>query len=69
MLFITVAFWAVPSLLGFGQALPPVVLLQLVVGQYLLKLLLALLDTPLVYLVVGYVREVDPETRTLSQAY
>jgi uncharacterized PurR-regulated membrane protein YhhQ (DUF165 family) len=28
----------------------------LIVGLYLIKLLIALLDTPLVYAVVGYVR-------------
>jgi uncharacterized PurR-regulated membrane protein YhhQ (DUF165 family) len=27
------------------------------VGQYILKLLIAVLDTPLVYAVVGFVRE------------
>jgi uncharacterized PurR-regulated membrane protein YhhQ (DUF165 family) len=29
---------------------------QLIVGQYVLKLCIALLDTPLVYAVVGYAR-------------
>ncbi len=67
-IFIVVAFWAVPVALGLGEALPGVALLQLVVGQYLVKLLLAAADTPFVYLVVGYVRELDPATRTLARA-
>lgn len=66
--FIGTAFWAVPVVLGVGQALPGIALLQLVVGQYLVKLLLALLDTPFVYLVVGYVRDVDPATRSRARS-
>ncbi|MDZ7700986.1 MAG: queuosine precursor transporter [Halobacteriales archaeon] len=69
VLFIGVAFWAVPQLLGLGAALPTVVLLQLVIGQYLLKLGLAALDTPLVYLVVRYVHGLDPATRTQSRTF
>ncbi|MFB6360308.1 MAG: queuosine precursor transporter [Halobacteriales archaeon] len=68
-IFIAVAFWAVPRLLGFGQAEAGFVLLQLVVGQYLVKLLLAVLDTPLVYLVVRYVRDIDPATRTQARSF
>ena len=56
VIFILVAFSAVPSLLGIGSALPIDALVQLIVGQYLLKLLFALLDTPFVYAVVGYAR-------------
>jgi len=55
-IFITVAFYAVPTTLGIGQALPGSVLAQLVVVQYLVKLLIALVDTPFVYAVVGYAR-------------
>lgn len=68
-IFIVVAFWAAPVALGLGQALPGIVLLQFVVGQYLVKLLLALLDTPFVYLVVGYVRDIDPATRTRARSF
>jgi uncharacterized integral membrane protein (TIGR00697 family) len=55
-IFVVVAFFLVPAALGIGQALPGAVLLQLVVGQYALKLLIAVLDTPFVYAVVGYAR-------------
>lgn len=68
-IFISVAFWAVPQLLGFGEALSGSVLLQLVIGQYLLKLGIAVLDTPFVYLVVRFVRDVDPETRTRARSF
>lgn len=68
ILFIVIAFWAVPLVLGIGGALSPTSLLQLVIGQYLLKLLIAVADTPFVYLVVGYVRELDPATRTLARS-
>ena len=52
VLFVSVAFWAVPQFAGIGPVLPTAVVLQLVVGQYLLKLLIALADTPFVYAVV-----------------
>ena len=53
------AFLIVPELLGIGAALPESVLVQLIVGQYLIKLLIALVDTPFVYAVVGYVRSAE----------
>ena len=56
MIFVLLTFFLVPSALGIGQALPGAVLVQLIVGQYILKLLIALLDTPFVYAVVGYMR-------------
>jgi len=40
--------------------------LQLIVGQYLLKLLIALADTPFVYLVVGLVRSQD-ESHSIAE--
>jgi uncharacterized integral membrane protein (TIGR00697 family) len=55
-IFVLLAFFVVPTALGIGQALPGAVLVQLIVGQYILKLLIALLDTPFVYAVVGYMR-------------
>ncbi len=55
-IFISVAFYAVPTLLGIGRALPGGVLAQLIAVQYLVKLLIALIDTPFVYAVVGYAR-------------
>jgi len=56
VIFILVAFWLAPRLLGLGQASAAPVLASLVVGQYLVKLFIALVDTPFVYAVVGYVR-------------
>ncbi|RLM56618.1 VUT family protein [Halobellus sp. Atlit-31R] len=54
VLFVAVAFYVAPQILGFGNALPIPVILSLIVGQYLLKLLIALVDTPFVYAVVGF---------------
>ena len=56
-IFVGVAFYVAPTLLGVGSPLPPGVLLALGLGQYLLKLAIAVLDTPIVYIVVGVVRE------------
>ena len=54
--FIVVAFLAAPTLLGIGDPLPLAVIVSLIVGQYLVKLLIALVDTPFVYVIVGYAR-------------
>ncbi len=63
VLFVGVGFYLAPLLLGTGQALPPSVLVALAVGQYLLKLLIAVVDTPFVYGVVRFVRsDVDEPT-------
>lgn len=56
VIFVGIAFWAAPTLLGIGAALPTAVLIGLIVGQYLLKLVIALVDTPFVYLVVRLLR-------------
>lgn len=53
VLFVGLAFYVAPVILGFGQPLPGSVLVSLVVGQYILKLLIALGDTPVVYALVG----------------
>ncbi|RDI71688.1 queuosine precursor transporter [Halopelagius longus] len=53
VIFVTVAFLVAPTVLGFGEAVPTGVALSLIVGQYLLKLLIALVDTPFVYGVVA----------------
>jgi len=60
VIFVSVAFVVAPRLLGIGSPLPAAVVLSLVVGQYLLKLLIALADTPFVYAVVGAVRRETP---------
>jgi uncharacterized integral membrane protein (TIGR00697 family) len=57
VIFVGVAFLVAPTLLGIGQPLPLPVVGTLVAGQYVLKLAIALVDTPFVYLVVGAVRE------------
>ena len=53
VLFVGVAFYVAPRVLGFGDPTPISVVLSLIVGQYLLKLLIALVDTPFVYGVVA----------------
>lgn len=63
VIFVGVAFWLLPRLVGVGPELPAGVVLSLVVGQYLLKLCIAVLDTPLVYLVTGAVRRYEPPER------
>jgi uncharacterized integral membrane protein (TIGR00697 family) len=60
----TVIFITVGFVLFQGISLD--VALQLIVGQYLLKLLIALADTPFVYLVVGLVRRTEQDSQTLS---
>ncbi|MFW6384744.1 MAG: queuosine precursor transporter [Halodesulfurarchaeum sp.] len=52
VIFVGIAFLVAPTLFGLGDPLPTSVILPLVVGQYLLKLLIAIIDTPFVYLVV-----------------
>lgn len=69
VIFISVAYWGAPVLIGVGPALPGIELAQLIVGQYLVKLLLAVVDTPFVYLVVRYVRDIDPATRTRARRF
>lgn len=51
--FISVAFWVAPVVLGVGQAVPLPALVSLIVGQYLAKLAIAVFDTPFVYLITG----------------
>jgi len=55
VIFVAVAFLVAPTLLGTGQPLGVSVVVALIVGQYLLKLLIALVDTPFVYAVVRFV--------------
>lgn len=60
VVFVLVAFLLAPLVVGVGPVLPPEEILGLIVGQYLLKLLIAVADTPVVYAVVGLVRARDP---------
>ena len=56
VIFVSVAFAIAPAVLGVGAVLPTDIILSLMVGQYLLKLAIALLDTPVVYAIVSLVR-------------
>jgi uncharacterized integral membrane protein (TIGR00697 family) len=60
VIFVTVAFWAAPTLFGVGTANTTEQILGLIVGQYILKLAIAVLDTPFVYALVAAFRERDP---------
>lgn len=64
VIFIVVAYLLAPLLMGIGEVTSLGVIGQLIAGHYVIKFLIALADTPFVYLVVGYVREIDPSTRT-----
>jgi uncharacterized integral membrane protein (TIGR00697 family) len=55
VIFVGIAFYLLPTA-GIGPQLPTTVVLGLMIGQYILKLGIAVLDTPLVYLVVQAVR-------------
>ncbi len=70
VIFVTVAFAIAPAVLGTGGATPTNVILSLIVGQYVFKLLVALVDTPFVYAVVALVEaygdgstQAEPATR------
>lgn len=55
VLFVIVAFALAPQLLALGETLSMTVIVSLITGQYLLKLLVALVDTPFIYLIVSSV--------------
>ncbi|MDS0297424.1 queuosine precursor transporter [Halogeometricum sp. S1BR25-6] len=63
VIFVLVAFSVAPRVLGIGDALPWSALLSLMVGQYLLKLLIAVVDTPFVYGVVAALGGGRPDER------
>ncbi len=56
VIFVGLAFFLVPQALGTGDPLPLGLVASLIVGQYLLKLSIAVVDTPFVYLIVGMLR-------------
>ncbi|ELY71511.1 queuosine precursor transporter [Natrinema versiforme] len=56
VIFVSVAFAVAPAVLGVGTVPPTNIILSLMVGQYVLKLAIALLDTPVVYAIVSLVR-------------
>ena len=67
VIFVGVAFWVLPQYAGVGGFAPEAsVVLSLIVGQYLLKLLIALADTPFVYLITGAIRRSESPVPTLQ---
>ena len=67
VIFTFVAFALAPALLGVGEVLPFSVLLTIMLGQYIAKLAIAVLDTPLVYGVIAYLHsreKREPESAT-----
>jgi hypothetical protein len=65
VIFTVVAFLIAPAV-GIGPSLPLSVISSLIVGQYVLKLLIALVDTPFVYAAVNLVRGDTPGTVAVS---
>ncbi|MDJ1431433.1 queuosine precursor transporter [Halostagnicola sp. A-GB9-2] len=59
VIFVSVAFAIAPRLFGVGVAIPLEAVLGLMIGQYLLKLAIAVVDTPFVYAIVAIVRSRD----------
>tara|TARA_B100000686_G_scaffold122060_1_gene129288 strand:+ start:909 stop:1622 length:714 start_codon:yes stop_codon:yes gene_type:complete len=57
ILFITLTFSILPSIVGIGIGLPLFVIVQLILGQYIVKLLIALADTPLIYAFFSYLKK------------
>ncbi|GAB7094260.1 queuosine precursor transporter [Halolamina litorea] len=73
VIFVGVAFWVLPNLgIGAGMELPLVgggpvpSVAALIVGQYVLKLAIALIDTPFVYAVVRAVRNREGDRRLFT---
>jgi uncharacterized integral membrane protein (TIGR00697 family) len=56
VIFVGVAFYLLPQYADVGVSLPWGAVVSLMIGQYLLKLLIALVDTPFVYAAVAIVR-------------
>jgi len=56
------------EVIGFGMVLPTEVLIQLIVGQYLIKLGIAIAETPVVYAIVGAVESTAEPEPTATQA-
>ncbi len=63
VIFVGIAFWLVPQTVGIGPQLPGAIVVSLMVGQYLLKLLIVVLDTPVVYLITGAIRRSESTVR------
>ncbi|AHF98464.1 hypothetical protein HALLA_06010 [Halostagnicola larsenii XH-48] len=61
IIFVSIAFDIAPRVFGIGTALPLEAVLGLMIGQYLLKLLIAIVDTPFVYAIVALARSLDDD--------
>ena len=61
VIFVTVAFYVAPRVFGVGAEIPVPVIFALIVGQYVFKLLVAVVDTPFVYGVVSLVQQYEAE--------
>jgi len=68
VIFVVLAFGILPRLIGVGQVTGWDLVFELIVGQYLLKLLIALLDTPIVYGVVGAIRRQEAGDESATDA-
>jgi len=68
VIFVTVGFAIAPAILGNGDVPGIGLLASLIVGQYLLKLAIAVLDTPVVYAIVGAIRQYDLDAAALDPA-
>lgn len=62
IIFTAVAFGIAPTLLGNADVYPLGAILSIIVGQYVAKLVIAVVDTPLVYAAVAAVRGVGEDT-------
>ncbi|SFS66188.1 queuosine precursor transporter [Halostagnicola kamekurae] len=56
VIFVSIAFAIAPLVFGVGNALQPEAVIGLMIGQYLLKLAIAVADTPVVYAIVALAR-------------
>jgi len=68
VLFVVLAFGLLPRLIDVGPVTSWDLVVELIVGQYLLKLLIALFDTPFVYAVVGTIRRREADDQSATDA-
>jgi uncharacterized PurR-regulated membrane protein YhhQ (DUF165 family) len=62
IIFYPLAFFILPSLLGFTDAIwPAAILIAVTINNYLLKVLLEVLATPVTYAIVGKLKESEHE--------
>lgn len=54
--FTVVAFFVAPTVLGIGNPLAFGAIVSTVIGQFIVKAIIAVIDTPLVYAATGYIK-------------